>query len=255
MSTRPHLIWPLPALLVWGACWGVFYGLVAFGVPLITAVASAMGLGTTSAFWPTSRWRRVALAAGFPLSLAASGFAGSLPPWLWLLPLALLLVLYPLNAWRDAPLFPTPSGALAGLANEVEITHEMRILDAGCGMGDALVELHREYPAAQLDGIEWSWPLRAVSALRCRFAHVCRADMWSANWAPYAMVYLFQRPESTGRAAAKATHELRPGAWLASLEFEVASLRPTHVHACSDGRRLFMYRAPFEPKAAPRRRA
>ena len=29
--------------------------------------------------------------------------------------LALLLAVYPLNAWRDAPLFPTPAGALQGL--------------------------------------------------------------------------------------------------------------------------------------------
>lgn len=243
------MIWPLPALLIWGACWVVLYALVALGLPLFAAVMIAMLLGTASAFWPTSRWRRVALVAGFPLSLAASGFAGSLPPWLWLLPLALLLVLYPLNAWRDAPVFPTPSGALVGLAQRVAIVKGARILDAGCGMGDALVELHREYPNAQLDGIEFSWPLRLWSGWRCRFATVRRADMWSASWAPYSMVYLFQRPESMQRAAAKAAHELTRGAWLASLEFEIASLQPNHVHACVDGRKLFMYRAPFKSRA------
>ena len=54
-------------------------------------------------------WRRVFIAAGFPLSLAASGLAGAMPAWGWLLPLALLALVYPMNAWRDAPLFPTPA--------------------------------------------------------------------------------------------------------------------------------------------------
>ena len=39
--------------------------------------------------------RALVIAAGFPLSLLASGAAGALPAWAWLLPLALLLLLYP----------------------------------------------------------------------------------------------------------------------------------------------------------------
>ena len=33
-------------------------------------------------------WRRAFMLAGFPLSLVASGAAGALPAWAWLLPLA-----------------------------------------------------------------------------------------------------------------------------------------------------------------------
>jgi hypothetical protein len=51
------------------------------------------------------------------------------------------------------------------------------------------------------------------------------------------------------RALAKAAHELRPGAWLASLEFEIASLAPERVLERGDGRRLWLYRAPFRPSA------
>ena len=47
------------------------------------------------------------------------------------------------------------------------------------------------------------------------------------------------------RAAAKAAHELRPGAWLASLEFEIATLQPQLVLESGDGRRVWLYRAPF----------
>ena len=50
------------------------------------------------------------------------------------------------------------------------------------------------------------------------------------------------------RAAAKAAHELHPGAWLASLEFEIATLQPQLVLDSGDGRRVWLYRAPFRPR-------
>jgi hypothetical protein len=69
--------------------------------------------------------------------------------------------------------------------------------------------------------------------------------MWRSDWRDCALVYLFQRPESLPRAVAKAADELRPGAWLVSLEFEAAQLRPQAVARCADGRALWLYRAPF----------
>jgi SAM-dependent methyltransferase len=193
-------------------------------------------------------WRRVFIALGFPLSLAVSGLAGAMPAWGWLLPLALLALVYPLNAWRDAPLFPTPSGALQGLAALAPVPAGARVLDAGCGLGDGLRELHREYPQADLHGLEWSWPLRFACAWRCRFATVRRGDIWAADWSVCDIVYVFQRPESMARAAEKATRELRPGAWLVSLEFDVPGLAATKVLECADGRRVWLYRVPFRPR-------
>jgi hypothetical protein len=163
-------------------------------------------------------------------------------------PLALLAFVYPWRAWRDAPLFPTPAGALRGLALRAPLGAQAAILDAGCGLGAGLTELQREYPQAAFAGIEWSWPLRLVCAWRCRFARIRRGDLWSLDWSPYALVYLFQRPESMARAAAKAGHELASGAWLVSLEFEATTLVPEHVLAAPDGRRVWLYRAPFQQR-------
>ena len=187
-----------------------------------------------------SGWRRLMVAGGFPVSAlaggAAAGLGGALPAWAWLLPLAALLLAYPLRAWRDAPLFPTPAGALAGLAAAAPLPAGARVLDAGCGLGHGLAALHAQYPQARLEGIEWSWPWRLAAAARCRWARVRQGDMWAADWSGQALVYLFQRPESMARALAKAEAEMAPGAWLVSLEFAVPGVAPAAVLRPAGGR-------------------
>jgi len=241
-------MWPLPALAAWAGCWLVFFAAGRAGAAEPTAALVAAFAGVLAAVPGRTPWRRVFIAAGFPLSLAASGAVGPLPAWAWLVALALLMLVYPLRAWRDAPIFPTPAGALRGLAQGVPLAPRAAVLDAGCGLGAGLVELRREYPDAALEGIEWSWPLSLAAAARCRFARIRRGDLWSADWSGFALVYLFQRPESMARAAAKAAHELRPGAWLASLEFEIASLQPQLILEGGEGRRVWLYRAPFRQR-------
>ena len=240
--------WPLPALLAWAASWAVFAALRGLNAPSVIAISAAASLGAGLSVLGNTPWRRLFVALGFPLSLAASGLAGAMPAWGWLMPLVLLALVYPLNAWRDAPLFPTPAGALAGLAQAAPLAANARVLDAGCGLGAGLRELHREYPLAEVQGLEWSWPLRLLCALRCRFARVRRGDIWAADWSGFELVYLFQRPESLPRAVDKAQRELRPGAWLVSLEFNAKGVAPTKVLECADGRRLWLYQVPFRKR-------
>ena len=223
----PHLPWPLPALLVWGLGWGAFIALRG-AQPALAALAGCLpGLGAALVVRNASRWRRAMLGAGFPLSLLASGAA--LPGWAWIALLALLLALYPLRAWRDAPLYPSPAGALAGAAARIALPDGARVLDAGCGLGHGLDALHEAWPAARIEGIEWSWPAALAARWRCRFAQVRRGDMWRLDWSGYALVYLFQRPESMARALDKCRREMRQGGWLASLEFEVPGQRADAV--------------------------
>ncbi|WP_245638066.1 class I SAM-dependent methyltransferase [Hydrogenophaga taeniospiralis] len=239
------LIWPLPALLTWALAWGVFLGLRAAGLGAVAAFVLALLVSGLPAWTGRTPWRRVFMLAGFPLSLLASGAAGGLPAWAWLLPLALLLALYPLNTWRDAPLFPTPATALRGLAGQAPLPDGARMVDAGCGLGAGLKALHGEYPQARIQGLEWSWPLAALCALRCRFAQVRRADIWAADWSGYDLVYLFQRPESMPWAMDKAASELRPGSWLVSLEFEASGWAPQGRLQNVDGKPVWLYQAPF----------
>ena len=239
------LIWPLPALLTWALAWGVFLGARSLGLGAVPAFVLALLASGLPAWTGRTPWRRVFMLGGFPLSLLATGAAGSLPGWVWLLPLALLLALYPLNTWRDAPLFPTPALALKGLALKAPLPEGAQVVDAGCGLGAGLKALHGEYPRARIHGLEWSWPLTLLCALRCRFARVRRADIWAADWSGYSMVYLFQRPESMARAMEKAAIELKPGAWLVSLEFEAVGWKPHARLEPVAGKPVWLYQTPF----------
>lgn len=239
-----RLPWPLPALLTWAAAWLVFIGLQRM-LPAALALFLACTLGTAASLLGRGWWRRSLIAAGFPLSLLVTGASG-LPAWAWLVPLALLLLVYPLNAWRDAPVFPTPRHALDGLGAVAPVAPQARVLDAGCGLGDGLQALHRAYPHARIEGLEWSWPLRWLSALRYPWARVRHGDMWRADWGGYQLVYLFQRPESMARAAAKASADMQPGAWLVSLEFPVPGVQPQAQLPLGRERLLWVYRLPLQ---------
>ena len=235
------LIWPLPALVVWGLAWALFLGLAHLGASLVVALLAASCLGVALSVLGKSSWRRLIIAVGFPLSLAISGVM-SVSAWVWLLPLALLLLLYPINAWRDAPLFPTPENALLNLPDYAPLPPEVRVLDAGCGLGHGLQALRLAYPLAKLEGLEWSWPLRWLCALRCPWAQVRQGDIWQADWSVYALVYVFQRPESMPLALEKARRQMRPGTWLVSLEFAVPGVTPHHTHKTPQGRSVWVYR-------------
>lgn len=240
--------WPLPALLAWATAWALFAGLPRLGwlAPLPAFVAALAAVALVAWQLRAPIWRRVILVAGFPLSVIVSGgLAGALPAWAWLLPLALLLAVYPMQAWRDAPVFPTPARALQGLAALAPLPPGARMADMGCGLGAGLRALHAEYPTARIVGLEWSWPLALACRLRCRFAGVQRGDIWAADWSRFDLVYLFQRPESMGRAMDKASRELRPGAWLVSLEFEAAGWAPQEQLRNVEGKPVWLYRAPF----------
>jgi hypothetical protein len=247
--------WPLPALLAWLAAWGLVLVLLPLGADLGWAPAWAWGgataLGVALALAPrlASPWRRLFVAAGFPVSALASGLAGAVPAWAWLLPLGLLLAAYPLRAWRDAPLFPTPIDGLQGLAQALPLPAGARVLDAGCGLGHGLSALRRSYPRARIEGVEFSWPLRAAAALRCPWARVRRGDMWALDWSGLALVYLFQRPESMARALAKADAELGAGGWLVSLDFPVPDVAPTQVLRRPGAQPVWIYRT-GEPRSA-----
>jgi SAM-dependent methyltransferase len=239
--------WPLPALLAWGLGWAIALLLrgsgMAGGVDLVAASAASAALALAN----RGAWRRGIAALGFPLSAALLlGGASHWPAWAWLLALAPLLALYPLRAWRDAPFFPTPADALDGLASLVRPA-PASVLDAGCGLGHGLAALRRIWPEVRLHGIEWSAPMAWIATWRGAGALVQRGDMWATSWSAFDFVYLFQRPETMPRAWAKAQREMRPGTWLASLEFAVPGIEPEATLRNNTARPLHLYRVRPDP--------
>lgn len=239
--------WPLSALWVWVLAWAAFVVCRLVQVPLLAALLVGTTVSLFGSVGARTPVRRAVMALGFPLSWwllasnAGTSAAAVLPAWAWLVPLCLALALYPPITWKDAPLFPTPREALDGLAAQVPLPLAGHVLDAGCGLGDGLLALERAYPEVHLHGLEHSWPLRLLCAVRARHARVRQGNMWAHDWSVYDMVYLFQRPESMTRAWDKAQAEMRPGTWLASLEFPVVGKIPTIEWTCPDGRSLWLY--------------
>jgi pimeloyl-ACP methyl ester carboxylesterase len=237
-------VWPLSALLVWLGAWLTQALLLRLGLGREVALIAGAGLGGALALLYAARWRRLIAALGFPLSTLMLGWQGGAPALLWLLPLALLWWLYPRRSWSEAPLFPTPRGALAGLAEAAPLAPGARVLDAGCGTGDGLRELRAAYPQADVEGVEWSRPLAWLARWRARGerVRVRRGDLWADDWAPFALVYVFQRPESMPRVWAKACAEMAPGAWLVSLDFAVPELAPAAQWPLPNGQFVRVYR-------------
>ncbi|MBV8501821.1 MAG: class I SAM-dependent methyltransferase [Paucibacter sp.] len=235
------LPWPLPALLSWAAAWAIF---LILGQPEMIGWAPALCLaalaGAGLALLQTRRWRRVIVALGFPLSVLT--LTTAVPAWAWLLPAALLLLVYPASTWRDAPLYPTPRGALQCLPELAPIPAGAAILDLGCGLGHGLRELRQAYPEARLVGLEWSRPLALVCRWLCPFATVERGDMWARSWQGFALIYVFQRPESMERVWEKAQRELASDAWLVSLDFEVPGQEPLAQVNLARGHSLWVYK-------------
>ncbi len=246
------LPWPLPALLGWLAAWLLFTQLQRW-LPPTPALLAACALGVLASVLGSNWWRRALIAVGFPLALALSGALGgalTFAPWIWLLPLGALLLVYPLHAWRDAPLFPTPEGALLHLPTHAPLAPGAAVLDAGCGLGHGLWALAQAYPLARIHGIERSRLLHALCARRYPWASVQRGDMWQTHWGAYQLVYLFQRPESMARAAAKAQAEMAPGSWLVSLDFAIPAVQPSARLRTVGGRSLWIYRLPLRSEEA-----
>lgn len=233
----------------------------------------ALLLGTVPALWfqgwVLPGWRRWTVLGGLPLLMLTSAGVSSVGPGGWLALALLLLAVYPLQAWRDAPVFPTPPQALRGLGEVVALNPGAAVLDAGSGLGHGMVALRQAFPLARVQGVESSLLLVMLSRWRLRREHRCnpdcnsgqgasslssafgpsgaahrvlRGDMWALSWAPFDLVYLFQRPESMRRAWDKACSELVAGTWVVSLEFEVPGVAPTSRLTCPDGRILWIYR-------------
>ena len=162
------LRWPFSALLVWTSGW-LCYGLLLLGdIPALAAILWSALIGMLASAVARLRgystMRVAVFALGFPVSALLSGVV-ALPPWMWLLPLALALLFYPLHTLRDAPVFPTPLHALReGVVQPDTVPADLVVARHGewvAWVPDAAIwplNLSRMSP---LDGGVWRWSRRS----------------------------------------------------------------------------------------------
>jgi len=206
---------------------GVVLGLQRLGLSALWALAVASAFGVVFSVLARTWWRRAIIGLGFPcrwrsrcghftcLGLAVA--AGAAPADL------------PLNAWRDAPLFPTPAHALHDLATFAPLPAGALLLDAGSGLGDGLKALREAYPQPSCMG--WNGVGRCgLKRLRCH-GLVSAGRYLRADWRPTLWCICFSGPRAW-RGRGESAAQLMPGAWLVSLEFEAPSLKPQAVLRC-----------------------
>jgi hypothetical protein len=163
------------------------------------------------------------------------------PDPLWALTVGIVLFLvYPFQAWRDAPIFPTGRKSLTPLLDG-PWSKSQSGLDLGSGLGDGLIALRGIAPHAMWTGVEMSGLLVSLSRIRCPWACIIRCDMWYISWAKFDLIYVFQRPETMQRLWEKATRELSPGKWVLSFQFPVPGRAPDWSAQNHRGQWIFAY--------------
>mgnify|MGYP001403636396 CR=1 FL=1 len=236
-------IWPFQALMVWFFLWLIYFLLIKIDFsPYIATVISGI-LGIFFSIIGSTLVRKILISTGFPIAII---FYNSFSPWIWLVPFFVLVSIYPINAWKDAPFFPTPRNALKNLFKFAPLKEGACVLDIGSGLGHGLKALKLSYPNAVFFGIEKSFILRISSYFYCPWANIKKGDMWEENWKNYDLIYIFQRPETMPKAILKASKELKKGSWLVSLEFNSLDIVPHAVINTNDGKFVWLYQTPFK---------
>jgi SAM-dependent methyltransferase len=235
----PHLqklLWPVGLVTAW------ILGVLMIGVsqdlwilPLLPSFLLALS--------QRRRWRQLTAVCGMVMIQLLHAWEMRPDPLWALVAFALLVLVYPVRAWRDAPVFPTGRRSLDPLIWG-PWSNAQKGLDLGCGLGHGLIALRGIAPQAQWTGVEMSFVLAFLCQLRCSWARILRKDMWSLDWSEFDFVYSFQRPETMSRLWTKAQRELQPASWVISFQFAIPDQVPDWSAQNRDGQWLFAYKIP-----------
>jgi SAM-dependent methyltransferase len=123
------------------------------------------------------------------------------------------------------------------------------VYDLGAGDGRALVIAAQEFGAHAI-GIEVEPVHCAAAWLRALFGGVIRrvsirrGDLLKADYRDADVVLLYLTPAFVERARPQLERQLRPGARIVSLSFDLAGWRPSDIDV---GHLIFLYHMPPQP--------
>jgi predicted RNA methylase len=148
----------------------------------------------------------------------------------------------------DVAYIPTPKSIVHQMLSLAQIRRGETVYDLGAGDGRILVEAARKF-GAKVVGIEID-PER-VSRIRERVkstgieAHVIQADFMDVDVSPADAVIIYLSESVNSKLAPKLKQELKEGARIVSLDYELPGFTPEKVRMGRSGgleRKLFLYK-------------
>lgn len=227
---------------------GIIYLAARMGAaPGYLHVALAQGLvaALLSARLGLARWW-CAIQFAFPLAVLGARQA-ALPPALFLGAFLVFLVLFWSTFRTQVPYYPSGRAVRAEVADLLPPAGTPRAIDIGSGFGGLVLELARRRPEGRIEGIELA-PLpwlasRLRAALSRSPARFVRGDYAQLDFGDYDLVFAYLSPAAMPALWRKARAEMKPGAVLASYEFDIPGHAPTEVALpAGSARHLYIWR-------------
>ena len=171
----------------------------------------------------------------FPLAVLTA-LALHLPSWLFLAAFLLLLGLYWSTFRTQVPYYPSQAAvwdAVRQLLPPEQPGRVLKLIDIGSGLGGAVLYWSRLRPDARCSGIElaplpwlYSWLRAKLGGSQARFI---LGDYEKLDFSQYELVFAYLSPAPMPALWRKAKAELKPGAVLVSLEFDIPGQPPDHT--------------------------
>lgn len=173
-------------------------------------------------------WRWIHLA--FPV--AAWGLSQwQVPNELYLVGFVVSLSLFWTTFRTQVPFFPSRPIVWQQVAKIIPQTQVVRLIDIGSGLGDMPMYIAKARPESQIEGIEIAplpWVISYIRAkLRRSSASFKLGDYTALDFAHYDVIFAYLSPAAMLNLWEKASHEMRPGSLLISLEFEIPGITPS----------------------------
>ncbi len=224
------ITWPVLSFVSWISDWLFFVLLIHLEIESSLAFFLVLFfILSKNLLIDLSKWQKLFLLLGFPLSSfllqinQASSSVG------WLMPLFILLLIYPPNSWKDAPIFPTPSNALNGLNFILDLKNNSKILDFGSGTGNGIRAILKEWPNSYVFGVENSILFYLFTKFKYPKATIIFKNMWDVHLSNFNVLYVFQRPETMNQIWEKAKKEMPPKSFVISLSFPIENINPIYT--------------------------
>lgn len=130
-----------------------------------------------------------------------------------------------------APWIPSKTAFVARAFDFIRPSKGSSFIDLGCGDGRIVFLAHRTYGLNAV-GIELSpipyffarlWSFRSA----CRGARIILGDLYTVDLSRYDIIFVYGLPKTLNEyLEPKLTREVRPGSWIISYDFSLATKKP-----------------------------